>query len=226
MTPSDADPVRVWDFPTRLFHWTLAAAVAGSVTSAKIGGAAMVWHFRLGYLVFGLLLFRLVWGLMGGRWSRFSSFLYGPGALMRYLRGEPRAGERFDVGHNPLGALSVFALLLVLAVQVATGLVGDDEIASVGPLNRFVATATGLAATAWHKHWGQWLLLGLVALHLSAIAFYAWRRHNLIGAMVHGDKALPADVPASVDDASARLRALAVAAACTVAVWLVVRLGG
>lgn len=223
---SETVSVRVWDFPTRLFHWVLAAAVIGSVASAKIGGAAMVWHFRFGYLVFGLLLFRLAWGLLGGRWSRFSSFLYGPAAVLRYLRGQPREGERFDVGHNPLGALSVFALLLVLVVQVATGLVGDDEIASVGPLNRFVASATGLAATAWHKRWGQWLLLGLVALHLAAIVFYAWRRHNLIGPMLHGDKLLPAGVPGSADDGAMRLRAFVVAAVCTAAVWLVVRLGG
>jgi cytochrome b len=219
-------PVRVWDLPTRLFHWVLALAVAGSVISAKVGGAAMVWHFRLGYLVFFLLLFRLAWGVLGGRWSRFSSFLYGPGAVRRYLRGQPREGERFGIGHNPLGALSVFALLTVLVVQVATGLVGDDEIASVGPLNRFVATATGLAATAWHKNWGQWLLLALVALHLGAIAFHAWRRDNLVGPMLHGDKPLPAHVPASADDVSARLRALAVAAVCALAVWWVVRLGG
>lgn len=223
---SETVSVRVWDFPTRLFHWVLAAAVIGSVASAKIGGAAMAWHFRLGYLVFGLLLFRLAWGLLGGRWSRFSSFLYGPAAVLRYLRGQPRAGERFDVGHNPLGALSVFALLLVLVVQVATGLMGDDEIASVGPLNRFVASATGLAATAWHKSWGQWLLLALVALHLAAIAFYAWRRQNLVGPMFHGNKALPAEVPGSADDGATRLRALALAAVCAAAVWLVVRLGG
>lgn len=219
-------PVRVWDLPTRLFHWVLALAVAGSVISAKLGGAAMVWHFRLGYLVFFLLLFRLAWGVLGGHWSRFSSFLYGPSAVQRYLRGRPREGERFGIGHNPLGALSVFALLTVLVVQVATGLVGDDEIASVGPLNRFVATATGLAATAWHKSWGQWLVLALVSLHLGAIAFHAWRRENLVGPMVHGDKPLPAHVPASADDAAARLRALAVAGACALAVWWVVRLGG
>jgi cytochrome b len=219
-------PVRVWDLPTRLFHWVLALAVAGSVISAKIGGAAMVWHFRLGYLVFGLLLFRLAWGVLGGRWSRFSSFLFGPGAVLRYLRAQPREGERFGIGHNPLGALSVFALLAVLIVQVATGLLGDDEIANVGPLNRFVATATGLAATAWHKKWGQWLLLALVALHLGAIAFHAWRRENLVGPMLHGDKALPAHAPASIDDASARLRALMLAAACALVVWWVVRLGG
>ena len=90
--------VRVWDLPTRVFHWLLATTVIASVTSAKIGGNAMVWHFRLGYLALGLLAFRLVWGLVGGRWSRFSSFLYSPAALLRYLRGQPRPDDRFEVG--------------------------------------------------------------------------------------------------------------------------------
>lgn len=218
--------VRVWDLPTRLFHWALALAVVGSVASAKIGGAAMVWHFRLGYLVFGLLVFRLLWGFIGGRWSRFASFLYSPGVTLRYLRGRATPQDRLDVGHSPPGALSVFAVLAVLAVQVATGLVGDDEIASVGPLNRYVANATGLAATAWHKTWGQWAILGLVALHVAAVALYAWRGRNLVAPMLHGDKTLPAGTPASDDALAMRLRALVLALASAVAVWAVVRLGG
>lgn len=218
--------VRVWDLPTRLFHWVLAAAVVGSVVSAKIGGAAMLWHFRFGYLVFALLVFRLLWGLLGGRWSRFASFLYSPAVTLRYLRGRAAPHERLDVGHSPLAALAVLAVLSVLAVQVATGLVGDDEIASVGPLNRYVSSATGLAATAWHKTWGQWTILGLVALHIAAVALYAWRGRNLVAPMLHGDKSLPAGTPASDDALAMRLRALVLALASALAVWAVVRLGG
>ena len=190
--------VRVWDLPTRLFHWVLAITVAGSVLSAKIGGNAMVWHFRFGYVVFTLLAFRLLWGWVGGRWSRFASFVYTPGTVWRYLRGETRPGEPLEVGHNPLGSLSVLALLAVLAVQVGTGLVADDEIANLGPLNRFVSSDTGLAATGWHKGWGQWVLLALVALHIAAIVFYRVRHHkNLVLPMVTGDKHLPSGTPAS-----------------------------
>jgi cytochrome b len=218
--------VRIWDLPTRLFHLVLALAVVGAVVSAKIGGAAMAWHFRFGYVVFGLLVFRLAWGLLGGRWSRFASFLYSPAVTVRYLLGRSRPEERLDVGHSPLGALSVFALLAVLAVQVGTGLVGDDEIAHVGPLNRFVASATALAATAWHKGFGQWIILSLVALHLAALALYAWRGRNLVAPMVHGDKILPAGTPASDDALAIRLRALVLALASAAAVWAVVRLGG
>jgi len=227
MTPASTPPsathsVRVWDLPTRLFHWLLALCLVGSVVSAKIGGNAMVWHFRFGGAVLALLAFRLVWGLVGGRWSRFASFIYAPGTVLRYLRGQARPGEHLDVGHNPLGSLSVFALLGVLAVQLATGLVADDEIASVGPLNRFVSSALASSATGWHKNWGQYVVLGLVGLHIAAIVFYAVaKRQNLVGPMLGGDKPLPAGTPASQDGRGTRLLALVVAAAATgLAVWV------
>ncbi len=221
-----AAEVRVWDLPTRLFHWTLASCVLGSVVSAKIGGNAMDWHFRFGYAVFALLLFRLLWGVLGGRWSRFASFVYAPSTLWRYLSGRARPGERLDVGHSPTGALSVFALLTVLAVQVATGLVADDEIFHIGPLNPLVDGATALQATAWHKSWGQWLILGLVGLHLAAIAWFTAAGRGLLGAMLGGDKALPPDTPASRDDARARGLALVLLALCAGVVAWVITLGG
>lgn len=227
MPPEPARPTRVWDLPTRVFHWTLALSLVGSVVSAKIGGNAMTWHFRFGYLVFGLLVFRLVWGLVGGRWSRFASFAYGPRTLLRYLRGEAPAAAHLDVGHSPLGALSVFALLLALTVQVATGLVADDEIAHLGPLNRFVSSDDGLLATGWHKAFGQWIVLSLAALHVAAIAWYFFaRRRDLVTPMLSGDKALPPGVPASRDSAATRLLALGLAAAAGAGVAWVVSLGG
>ena len=227
MHPPALQSVRVWDLPTRLFHWTLALTLAGSLVTGKLGGAWITWHFKLGLAAGALLLFRLAWGLVGGRWSRFTQFAVAPSTLWRYLRGRPRPGERFDVGHNPLGSLSVIAMLAVLAVQVGTGLVADDEIANVGPLNRFVAGATGLAATAWHKGWGQGLVIALVILHLGAVAYHAGvRRERLVGAMLHGDKPLPPGTPASRDDLPARAGALLLALACAAAAWAVARWGG
>jgi cytochrome b len=219
--------IRVWDLPTRLFHWLLAASIVASVVTAKVGGGAMVWHFRLGLLALALLAFRILWGFVGGRWSRFASFVYAPCTLWRYLRGQARPGEHLEVGHNPLGSLSVFALLAVLAVQVGTGLVADDEIFNVGPLNRYVTSATALAATAWHKTWGQWLILALVALHVAAIVFHRVKhKTDLVGPMLHGDKSLPADTPPAADGVGPRLLALVLAAACAGLVAWVVRLGG
>jgi cytochrome b len=225
--PSRLTCVRVWDLPTRTFHWLLALTTVGSVASAKIGGNAMVWHFRFGYMVFTLVAFRVVWGLVGGRWSRFSSFLYAPGTVLRYLRGQSRADEHHDVGHNPLGSFSVFALLGVLALQVASGLVADDDIANVGPLNRFVSGALAGRATHWHKDYGQWILLALVALHVAAILYYLLgKRRNLVRPMLVGDKALPAGTPAAADGATNRLLALLLAALCAGGVSWVASLGG
>jgi cytochrome b len=220
-----SNKVRVWDLPTRLFHWALAVCIVASAISGYRGGDAMVWHARLGYAVLALLLFRIVWGFVGGRWSRFASFLYSPGSVLNYLRG--KAHPDHVVGHNPLGAASVFAMLAFLLAQVATGLIGDDEIAFAGPLNKFVETSKGLAATWYHKRIGQWVLLGLVVLHVAAVLYYLWKKNdNLIKPMLHGDKKLGGAVATSRDDAASRLVALGVFALCAGAVTWLVKLGG
>lgn len=216
-----ANTVRVWDLPTRLFHWGLVACIIGSVTTGYIGGGVIDWHARLGYGVLALLLFRIVWGLVGGRWSRFASFVRGPGSVAAYLRGQGHPDHL--VGHNPLGALSVLAMLVVLLAQVGTGLVADDEISFTGPLNRFVASAKALKATWYHKEVGQLLIIALVLLHLAAVLFYLWKkRDNLIRPMVIGDKQLDHAALSSRDDTVTRLAALVLLGACAAAVaWLV-----
>ena len=222
MTPQHT--VRIWDLPTRLFHWTLAAAVVGLVVTAKVGGNAMEWHFRLGYGVLALLVFRIVWGLIGGRWSRFTSFLYSPARLLRYMRGS--ASVEDGAGHSPLGALSVFGLLAVLAAQVGSGLLSDDEIAFAGPLTRFVSSAVVSQATSYHTEIGQFLVLGLVALHIIAIVFYVKvRRQRLVQPMVHGDKLLTSPVAPSRDDLVSRAVALVVLALSGALAWWVSSLG-
>jgi cytochrome b len=218
--------IRVWDLPTRLFHWLLAAAVVGLVITANIGGNWMNWHLRLGYAVLALLMFRLVWGFVGGHWSRFGSFLYAPSSVSAYLRGRARPEHR--VGHTPLGALSVFALLLVLLAQVTTGLMSDDEIAFFGPLVRFVSGDTVAAATSYHKNIGKFIVIALVVLHVAAILFYKWvKKDGLVRPMVLGDKQLATDlvVPHARDSVASRLLALAVLAVCGGAVAWLVQLG-
>ena len=207
--------VRVWDLPTRCFHWLLAACVLGSIGSAWVGGNAMAWHFRLGYAVFTLLAFRLVWGLVGGRWSRFASFVYAPATVLRYLRGASAPHEHHEVGHNPLGAFSVFAVLALLALQVGTGLFADDEIANTGPLQPLVSNATSLALTRWHRGYGQWLVIGLVVLHVGAILYYLLvQKRNLVGPMVTGDKHLVEPAPPAADNLRTRLVAAVLLALC------------
>lgn len=215
--------VRVWDLPTRVFHWALVLAVTGLAISGTIGGNAMVWHFRFGYAVLTLLLFRIIWGLAGGRWSRFGAFLYSPRSVINYLKGQGK--PEHSVGHNPLGAGSIFAMLTVLIAQVGSGLFSDDDIAFAGPLTRFVSSTTVSLSTSYHKNIGKWLLLALVLLHVGAIVFYLLRKHNLVGAMLHGDKELVAPVPGSRDDAVSRTAALLVLGACAVVVTWLVSLG-
>lgn len=216
--------IRVWDLPTRLFHWLLAASVIGLIVTGSIGGNWMNWHLRLGYAVLTLLLFRLVWGFIGGHWSRFTSFLYAPSSLMNYLRG--RTGPEHRVGHSPLGALSVFALLLILMTQVGTGLMSDDEIAFFGPLVRFVSGDAVSLATAYHKNVGKFIVLALVVLHLLAIAYYKWvKKQALVRPMLIGDKQVPVVVPSARDTALTRLVALLLLGLCSAAVSWLVRLG-
>lgn len=216
--------VRIWDLPTRLFHWALAVCIPGLVITANMGGDAMSWHLRLGYCVLALMLFRLVWGFAGGRWSRFSSFACSPPRVLRYLKGKD--GDGADAGHSPLGALAVFALLGALITQVGTGLFSDDEIAASGPLTRWVSSGVVELATRYHTDYGQYLVLGLVGLHLLAIAFYAfWRQQTLVRPMVGGDKTLPSPAQPSRDDAASRAGAAAVLAVCAAVVWWISGLG-
>ena len=225
--PRELRAVRVWDLPTRLFHLTLAVCVVGSFVSGSVGGNAMPWHFRFGYVVFALIAFRVLWGLVGGRWSRFSAFVRGPATVLRYLRGQSRSDEYHDVGHTPLGSASVVAMLLFLALQVGSGLFADDEIASAGPLVRFVSGATSSRLTAYHANIGRWVILALVVLHIGAIVFYRVRRQrDLVGPMIRGDKLLPAHVPAAADGWALWLFAAVLFAACAASVGLLVWMGG
>jgi cytochrome b len=213
--------IRVWDLPTRLFHWLLAACVIGLVITGSVGGNWMNWHLRLGYAVLTLLLFRLVWGFVGGHWSRFASFLYLPSSLVAYLRGQ--STPEHEAGHSPLGALSVFGLLLILAIQVASGLMSDDEIAVSGPLTRFVSGDTVSLATGYHTEVGKFIVIALVVLHVLAILFYKLvRKQSLVRPMVVGDKQLATPVRPARDTTGTRLLALVVLLLCGAAVnWLV-----
>ena len=217
--------VRVWDLPTRVFHWMLALCVVGLVVTGNVGGNAMIWHFRFGYTVISLLVFRVLWGLVGGRWSRFASFIYSPRSVISYWQG--KGDPHHSVGHNPLGAGSVFALLTFLLAQVGTGLFSDDEIAFAGPLSKFVSGSTVSLVTKYHKEIGKTVLIVLVILHLAAIAYYFFRKNeNLIRPMLSGDKFLATDVPASRDDWRSRLGALVLFGLCSAGTAWLVSLGG
>ena len=175
--------IRLWDLPTRIFHWTLLAMVLAAFVSAQIGGNAMNWHGRFGIVVIGLLAFRLVWGFLGSTYARFTSFVRGPQTILRYLK-----GQWHGVGHNPMGALSVLGLLTILLVQGVTGLLSNDDIAFRGPYADAVSNNLSTLITGLHKT-NFLLLLFLIVTHLGAIVFYARvKKENLVKPMVLGYK--------------------------------------
>ncbi|WP_295388758.1 cytochrome b/b6 domain-containing protein [uncultured Thiodictyon sp.] len=175
--------IRLWDLPTRLFHWLLAALVTAAFVTGLTGGNAMVWHGRLGLLILGLLTFRLVWGLVGSTYARFVQFVPGPKTMLTYLRGGWQG-----MGHNPLGALSVLALLGLLLFQTISGLFANDDIAFNGPLQDLVTKRTSDWLTGLH-HQAIWLIGVLVTLHVGAVLFHTHlHKDNLITPMVTGIK--------------------------------------
>lgn len=224
MSTSATVTVRIWDLPTRVFHWSLASCVFLLLITGTLGGNAMIWHFRLGYAVMTLLLFRLIWGLVGGLWSQWRRLPLSPRQVWAYWAG--RADLSHLAGHNPMGSWSVLAMLLVLFVQVSTGLVSDDEIANSGPLTALVSGEWVSLATHWHKAWGRWLIIALVLVHVLAIIWYRWLKgQSLVAAMWHGDKQLPHQLPSSVDTWTTRLGAAVIVLLCAAGVWFVIGLG-
>ena len=179
--------IRLWDLPTRLFHWLLAVLVAAAFLTGLTGGNWMVWHGRLGLAILGLLTFRLVWGLVGSTYARFIQFVPGPMTLLTYLRGGWQG-----LGHNPLGALSVLTLLGLLLLQTVSGFFTNDDIAFNGPLQDLVTKRTSDWLTGLHRE-AIWLLGTLIILHVAAVLFHTYmHKDNLITPMVTGMKQVTA----------------------------------
>lgn len=175
--------IKVWDLPLRVFHWALVACVIGSFVTQSIGGNAMEWHGRCGLTVLGLVTFRLVWGFVGPTTARFASFLRGPAVIRDYLQ-----GRWHGIGHNPLGALSVVALLATLLTLALTGLFANDDILFEGPLYGLVTKDLSDRITELHEGFEP-VILTLVGLHLAAIAFYVRvKKQSLVRAMITGWK--------------------------------------
>lgn len=183
--PKEQREIDVWDVPTRFFHWGVALAVATSLISEELGN--MDIHVISGHVVLTLVMFRIMWGFVGGRHARFSDFIKGPGTVIDYARSMFDKSHKTTVGHNPLGALSVIALLLVLLVQAGTGLFSNDDILIEGPLFDLVSKSTSDLLTYYHGLSSN-VLYGLIGLHLAAVAFYTFNGHKIMGAMVFGKK--------------------------------------
>lgn len=189
MPEQQARRVRVWDPALRVFHWLLAILVIGNWLLGMVGPDNMVLHFLFGYAIIALLVFRLIWGFVGPESARFSSFIRGPSAILAYLRHAGRRQPSNWPGHNPLGGLSVIAMLLALIWQVGTGLIADPEnFINIGPLADEVGSDIATKADGWHSL-GANIILILVLLHLAVILYYrVWKNEDLIGPMFTGWK--------------------------------------
>jgi cytochrome b len=189
--PSGGVRATLWDGPVRIVHWLLVVLIAFSWWASE---DHMNWHRWSGYAIIGLVVFRLYWGVAGGGAARFASFVKGPRAVAAYAATVGRRDVATTPGHNPLGALSVLAILAVLLVQVGTGLFAVDVDAfEGGPLSDRVSFDLGRQIAEWHELSFR-ALQALVVLHVAAVLFYwIWKRTNLIGAMVTGKRTLPSD---------------------------------
>jgi len=204
----------LWDLPVRLFHWGLAAAFALAWWSAENG--EMDWHRRAGYTIAGLVLFRLGWGLLGSSSARFGSFVRGPGAVIRYVRGDMlRRNAQGHGGHNPLGGWSVVIMLVLLALQVGLGLFSVDvDGLESGPFSYLVEFDTSRQAAELHELVFN-ILLAVVGLHIFAVLFHlVWKRENLVRPMVTGG--------GGGTGQSVALRAVALAAVVSAVLWIAI----
>jgi cytochrome b len=208
--------VKVWDWPLRLFHWLLVLSFSAAVITGELGGSWADWHGRSGLLLLGLLVFRILWGFIGTTHARFANFWPTPAKILAYVQGR-WTGQ----GHNPLGALAVFALLGVLAAQVGSGLFANDDIAFQGPLCELVDKSFSDKLTAWHSRL-FYVLAVLVGLHVSAIVFHLTiKKRNLIAPMLTGHK----KVPRSFATPSSRLRLVSLILALVVSAFTVWSVG-
>jgi cytochrome b len=185
--------VRIWDIPTRLFHWSLVVLIGISFYTGLSGGfVEMDYHMISGYCILSLVLFRILWGLFGGYYARFTTFVKGPGTIIRYLKN--LSTKTFNTkpyaGHNPLGALSIVFILLVLLTQTVTGMFANDDIMLEGPLVHLVSYDTSRMLTGIHKT-NKWIIGAVVLIHLLAILFYQfYKKDRLIIPMITGRKLL------------------------------------
>lgn len=212
--------ITVWDLPVRLFHWSLVVLIVASIVTINIGGNAVIWHFRCGYAILTLILFRVLWGFAGSRYARFSSFPPNPFAALRYLKNPGGHSMARDPGHNPLGAFSVYALLALLALQVGTGLFANDAIINEGPLRNLVTGETSDWLTRVHKI-NRWVVIALIVMHMLAIAYYTLsRKESLIQPMIGGVRDYPAPEPGGSGASAASDEVLAESAEDTAALRL------
>lgn len=211
--------VRVWDGATRFFHWTLVLLIVSAYVTRNYSSDPTLYLHRLnGYAILTLLIFRVLWGVVGSSTSRFAAFFPLPGPAIRYATALLRGRPLHYLGHNPLGSALIFAMLLAVAAQACTGLFTSDDVMAQGPLYSHASEAVTGKAASYHAK-GFWIIVGLAAIHIVANLTYQFAlKDRLITSMVTGRK------PAGdyVDARQAKLEPMARALACFAAAAVIV----
>lgn len=201
MSQSVTNKILVWDAPTRLFHWLMVFSFAGAYITSE-GERWRLVHVTLGYTMGGLLAFRMVWGLMGTRYARFSNFVRGPQAVMAYLRSLHDRSPQHFIGHNPAGAVAIVLLIVTGTVIVASGWATYNEVG-------------GEWLSELHELAGNAMLL-IVGVHIAGVAIATYlHRENLARSMVTGTKI---GIP-SQGERAARWTVAFVMALCVLVFW-------
>ena len=216
------DAARVWDLPTRIFHWSLVALILLQYATGEFGLLSMQWHYLFGYATLALIVFRVLWGFLGSDTSRFAHFVRSPLAVFHYARALVGGEARREAGHNPLGGWSVLLMLALVSLQAVSGLFTTDDVTEEGPLVARVSDATITLMTSIH-HLGRYLLLALIALHVGAVVMH-WvvRRENLVSPMLDGRAPLEVAQPLRFVPAWRALGLLLLSAA---SIWALVAWG-
>ena len=212
--------VKAWDGPTRLFHWGLVALIVSAyLTRTYSNDPTLYWHRINGYSILALLLFRLMWGVVGSSTSRFASFFPWPSRVWRHAGLLLRGRAPLFLGHNPLGSVLIFVMLLAVLAQATAGLFTSDDVIAEGPLHKFASESLADRMGAYHAK-GFWIILAFGVLHIAAnLGYQFWKKEPVITAMVTGRK----PVLDYADQQEAHLSPVWRAAACAVvAVALVV----
>lgn len=202
----------------------MVALVTGAIITGELGDSLIEYHAQLGYAVMSLLIFRFGWGLVGGRYARFMTYLRLPRHLIDFLRGE---GTQ-TLGYSPLGGVALFCLFCLLWTQVLTGLFATDDLMFDGPLRHLVNVAASDRLTAVHKAVGPILIAFLLA-HISANAFYKFvLKDNRVWPMLFGYKEVPPDTPDELagTSGSPMLAIVLLAAGAGIVWYIVTHLGG
>ena len=178
----------IWDLPLRLFHWLLVLSILGSWYTSNQDNGLIEYHLLIGYFTLGLIIFRIFWGFLGTKHAKFINFFPSANKIIQYIQSFNQPKPLHYAGHNPLGSLMVFFMLTTILLQAVSGLFMDDDIFTTGPYSGSIDAKVESIFVYIHRN-GFNVMLGAIALHISAVVFYERvKKQALVSAIITGKK--------------------------------------